>query len=73
MPETIAWDAQRGCIVGYRRNKCFSLSNDYGENWTRIEPDVPFDFLYQPYLLALDGGRLWPVWPCGRRQRFWRE
>ena len=39
-------------------NKCFSLSNDYGENWTRIEPDVPFDFLYQPYLLALDGGRL---------------
>lgn len=58
MPETIAWDAQRGCIVGYRRNKCFSLSNDYGENWTRIEPDVPFDFLYQPYLLALDGGRL---------------
>jgi hypothetical protein len=26
--------------------------------WTRIEPDVPFDFLYQPYLLALDGGRL---------------
>ena len=58
VPETIAWDAQRGCIVGYRRNKCFSLSNDYGENWTRIEPDVPFDFLYQPYLLALDGGRL---------------
>lgn len=47
-----------GRIVGYRRNKCFSLSNDYGENWTRIEPDVPFDFLYQPYLLALDGGRL---------------
>ena len=44
--------------MGYRRNKCFSLSNDYGENWTRIEPDVPFDFLYQPYLLALDGGRL---------------
>lgn len=21
VPETIAWDAQRGCIVGYRRNQ----------------------------------------------------
>ncbi|WP_418667866.1 sialidase family protein [Allofournierella sp.] len=58
VPETIAWDERHGCLVGYRRNKCFSLSNDYGENWTRIEPGFCFDFLYQPCLLALPDGRL---------------
>lgn len=58
VPETIVWDEQHGCLVGYRRNKCFSVSNDYGENWTRLEPDAAFDFLYQPCLLELPDGRL---------------
>ncbi len=57
VPETIAWDAKHNCLVGYRRNKCFSLSNDCGENWIRVRQDFPVEFLYQPYLLSLGDGR----------------
>lgn len=57
VPETLAWDDARRCLVGYRRGKGFSLSNDGGENWTRTEPDVPYTRLYQPMLLPLGGGR----------------
>lgn len=58
LPETICWDESQQCIVGYRRHKTFSISNDFGENWIRVEPDQSFDHLYQPYLLELGDGRL---------------
>lgn len=58
VPETVAWDERQGCIVGYRRNRCFSVSTDEGENWTQVEPDFSFTPLYQPYLMELGGGRL---------------
>ncbi len=57
VPETLAWDDTHRCLVGYRRGKGFSLSNDDGENWTRTEPDVPCARLYQPMLLPLGDGR----------------
>lgn len=55
VPETIVWQEREGCILGYRRNKCFCISNDYGENWTMLQPDFDVNFLYQPFLLPLDG------------------
>lgn len=58
IPETIAYDERYGCLIGYRRNQCFSLSNDNGENWTRIIMDCPYTHLYQPQILALPDGRI---------------
>ena len=58
VPETIAWDEKHQCIVGYRRNNCFSISNDLGANWTRVELDVPFTHLYQPFMLEAPDGRI---------------
>ena len=58
IPETIIYDERYDCLVGYRRNKCFSLSNDNGENWTRIITDFPYTHLYQPQILVLPDGRV---------------
>lgn len=58
IPETIVYDPRRGCLVGYRRNKCFALSNDGGENWTRVITDFPYTHLYQPQALVLPNGRV---------------
>ncbi len=58
IPETIVYDARHDCLIGYRRNKCFSLSNDSGENWTRIIADFPYNHLYQPQILPLPDGRI---------------
>lgn len=58
IPETIVYDARHSCLIGYRRNKCFSLSNDNGENWTRIITDFPYTHLYQPQIITLPDGRV---------------
>lgn len=58
VPETMVWDDHHQCIVGYRRNKCFSISNDLGANWTRVELDVPFTHLYQPFMLTAPDGKI---------------
>lgn len=58
VPETVVWDDTHRCLVGYRRGKGYSFSNDDGENWTRTEPDAPYTLLYQPQLLSLAGGRI---------------
>lgn len=58
LPETIVYDPRHDCLVGYRRNNCFSLSNDSGANWTRIITDFSYHHLYQPQLLILSDGRL---------------
>lgn len=58
IPETIVWDDSLRCIVGYRRNKGFSLSNDYGENWVQLELKFAYDFLYQPHMVRLSNGEI---------------
>lgn len=65
IPETIVYDARHGCLIGYRRNQCFSLSNDNGENWTRIITDFPYKHLYQPQILVLPDGRVAIYGHCG--------
>lgn len=65
VPETVAYDARHNCLLGYRRNKCFSLSNDGGANWVRILPEQPFSHLYQPQLLVLPDGRVALYGHCG--------
>lgn len=62
MPETIAMQTNtttydRNIIVGYRRNKCYSVSNDYGENWHKIVFNLPeYPQLYQPVMISLPSG-----------------
>lgn len=58
VPETLVWDDKNNVIFGYRRNKGFSVSNDLGANWTKLEPGVPFSFLYQPFMLRLPDGSI---------------
>ena len=58
VPETLVWDATLGALVGYRRNKGYAVSNDDGANWLPLQPPPGFAHLYQPYLLALEDGRL---------------
>lgn len=55
VPETLVWDDAQGCLVGYRRNRCFSVSNDLGEHWTPLEPPAALEPLYQPVLIELGG------------------
>lgn len=57
VPETIVYDSRHDCLLGYRRNRCFSLSNDNGANWTRILMDAPYTHLYQPQIIVLPDGR----------------
>jgi len=40
-----------GLLVGSRRNKPYSCSNDYGENWYELDNLKPS--LYQPFMLLL--------------------
>ena len=65
VPETIVYDSRHDCLIGYRRNKCFSLSNDNGENWTKIVTDFPFRHLYQPQIMNLPDGRIALYGHCG--------
>lgn len=58
VPETIVWDDAHRCLVGYRRGKGYSFSNDDGENWVHTEPEQPHTLLYQPQLLSLPGGKI---------------
>lgn len=58
IPETMVWDQKNKCILGYRRNKCFSLSNDLGANWVRIDMTDPFTHLYQPFMIELPDGKI---------------
>lgn len=58
VPETLVWDDQTRCIVGYRRNLGYSLSADRGETWVRTEPDPSVDKLYQPVMLHLPDGHI---------------
>ena len=58
VPETLVWDDQSGCIVGYRRNLGYALSADRGENWVRTEPDKGVPKLYQPVMVNLPDGRI---------------
>lgn len=58
VPETMTWDPQNRLILGYRRNKGFSVSNDLGENWTKLNPDAAFTYLYQPFMLSLPDGSI---------------
>lgn len=54
IPETIAWCEEYQCIIGYRRNKCFSISTDLGENWIELKPDFEMNYLYQPVIFAMN-------------------
>ena len=58
IPETMVWDAKNRLILGYRRNKGFSVSNDLGENWVKLTPDTPYTMLYQPFMIPLSDGSI---------------
>lgn len=45
-----------GLLVGSRRGKPYSCSNDYGENWYELDGVEPS--LYQPFLLQLPDGTI---------------
>lgn len=55
VPESIVLTSD-GLLVGSRRGKPYSCSNDLGENWFKIESEE--NSLYQPFLLSLPDGRL---------------
>ena len=55
IPESVAM-LPDGLLVGSRRNKPYSASNDFGENWFELDGLPPS--LYQPFLLALPDGTL---------------
>ncbi|MEZ4628281.1 MAG: hypothetical protein R2912_09450 [Eubacteriales bacterium] len=55
MPEKPC-DARDGLIIGSRRNKPYSCSNDFGENWYEVDK-LPTS-LYQPFLIAAEDGTI---------------
>ncbi|MBN9193026.1 hypothetical protein [Microbacterium sp.] len=55
VPESVVATGD-GLLVGSRRGKPYSVSNDRGENWHPVEGLPPS--LYQPYLMTLPDGRL---------------
>ncbi|MEG2020674.1 MAG: hypothetical protein RR087_02805, partial [Oscillospiraceae bacterium] len=55
VPETLVM-LNDGLLVGARRNKPYSCSNDYGENW--FELDGINESLYQPYMMLLPNGEI---------------
>jgi hypothetical protein len=55
VPETMV-AAHDGLIVGARRNKPYSVSNDDGRNWIPVA-DLPVS-LYQPFMIELADGRI---------------
>ncbi len=55
VPETVVARSD-GLLVGARRNKHYSVSNDDGRNWLPVEGLPPS--LYQPYLIELPDGRI---------------
>lgn len=65
IPETIAWCEEYQCVIGYRRNKCFSISNDLGENWIELKPDFEMNYLYQPVIVAMDNKKMMMVGHVG--------
>ena len=55
VPETVV-RSSGGLLVGSRRNKPYSVSNDEGRNWIPVE-GLP-DSLYQPFMIELADGRI---------------
>jgi len=55
VPETMIM-TKDGLIVGARRNKPYSCSNDLGENWFEVENLPPS--LYQPFMIAMPDGTI---------------
>lgn len=55
VPESLVM-REDGLIIGSRRNKPYSCSNDYGENWYEVD-GLPTS-LYQPFLLAAPDGTI---------------
>ena len=55
VPETII-RARDGLLIGSRRNKQYSVSNDDGRNWIPVEGLPPS--LYQPFMIELPDGRV---------------
>ncbi|CAL8979674.1 hypothetical protein PROP_02891 [Propionicimonas sp. T2.31MG-18] len=55
VPETVVARAD-GLLVGARRNKPYSVSNDDGRNWLPVEGMPPS--LYQPFLITMPDGTL---------------
>lgn len=55
VPESIV-ATRDGLLVGSRRNKPYSVSNDDGRNWIPVEGLPPS--LYQPFMIELPDGRI---------------
>lgn len=55
VPETVVAGPD-GLLVGARRNKPYSVSNDDGRNWLPVEGLPPS--LYQPFMIELPDGRI---------------
>jgi len=66
-PETIAIRPDE-MIVGARRGKVYSCSNDLGENWYEIDGAPKCN--YQPIIECLSDGRLLTAWHLGGDTRF---
>ena len=66
-PETVVMTSE-GLIVGARRGKPYSCSQDMGENWYEIE-GLP-NCNYQPTIELLPDGRLLTAWHFGGDTRF---
>lgn len=58
VPETLVWSGPLGGIIGYRRNKGYSVSGDFGRTWTMLAAPENTTHLYQPFLLALPDGSM---------------
>ena len=70
VPESIAITAD-GLIIGSRRNKPYSCSNDLGDNWFEVDNLPPS--LYQPFLLAMPDGSIANFGHCGGDSAFGQE
>jgi hypothetical protein len=64
VPESLIMRAD-GLIIGSRRNKPYSCSTDFGENWYEVE-GLPTS-LYQPFLFKAADGNHPELWSQGRR------
>lgn len=70
VPETLAYERGSGCLIGYRRNQGWSVSNDDGANWVRVQPPGEREKLYQPMLLMTPDGRALLFGHAGGDQAF---
>lgn len=70
VPESIAV-TEDGLIIGSRRNKPYSCSNDLGANW--FEVNGPEKSLYQPFLMIMPDGKVANFGHCGGDSSFGQE